>query len=63
MCSEQVWTWNGKEQAAFEDLKIAVTTALALISSQNSELFWIEVDSLDIATGAVLFQQLATDRK
>ena len=23
--SEQVWTWSGKEQTAFEDLKIAVT--------------------------------------
>ena len=31
-CSEQVWTWSRKEQAAFEDLKTAVTTAPVLVS-------------------------------
>jgi len=31
--SKQVWIWSGKEQAAFEDLKTAVTTALVLVSS------------------------------
>jgi len=61
--SEQVWTWSGREQAAFEDLKMAVTTALVLMSSQDSELFWIEADSSDFATGAVLSQQSATNRK
>ena len=30
--SEQVWTWSRKEQAAFEDLKTAVTTTLVLVS-------------------------------
>jgi len=25
-CSKQAWTWSGKEQTAFEDLKMAVTT-------------------------------------
>jgi len=30
--SKQVWTWSGKEQAAFEDLKAAVTTAPVLVS-------------------------------
>jgi len=29
---EQVWTWSGKEQAAFKDLKTAVTTAPVLVS-------------------------------
>jgi len=29
---KQVWTWSGKEQAAFKDLKMAVTTALVLMS-------------------------------
>jgi len=62
-CSEQVWLWSGKEQAAFEDLKTAVTTALVLVSLQESDPFWIEVDSLDFATGAVLSQQLTTDGK
>ena len=31
-CSKQVWTWSEKGQAAFEDLKTAVTTALVLMS-------------------------------
>ena len=30
--SEQVWTWSGREQTAFEDLKMAVTTAPVLMS-------------------------------
>ena len=61
--SEQVWTWSGKEQAAFKDLKTAVTTALVLVSPQELDSFRIEVDSSDFATGAVLSQQLTTDRK
>jgi len=61
--SEQVWTWSGREQAAFEDLKIAVTTAPVLVSPQESDPFWIEVDSSDFATGAVLSQQSTTDER
>jgi len=61
--SEQVWMWSGKEQAAFEDLKTAVTTAPALVSPQESDPFQIEVDSSDFATGAVLSQQSPTDGK
>jgi len=61
--SEQVWMWSRKEQAAFEDLKTAVTTALVLVSPQESDPFWIEADSSDFATGVVLSQQLTTDGK
>jgi len=61
--SKQVWTWSGKEQTAFEDLKTAVTTALVLVFPQESDLFWIKAGSLDFATGAVLSQQSMTDRK
>jgi len=61
--SEQVWTWSGKEQAAFEDLKTAVTTAPVLVSPQESDPFRIEVDSSDFTTGAVLSQQSTTDGK
>ena len=61
--SEQVWTWSGREQAAFEDLKTAVTTALVLVSPQESDLFRIEADSSDFATGAVLSQQSTMDGK
>jgi len=61
--SEQVWTWSGREQAAFEDLKTAVTTAPVLVSPQESDPFRIKADSSDFATGAVLSQQSTTDRK
>jgi len=61
--SEQVWTWSRKEQAAFEDLKTAVTTAPVLVSLQESDPFWIKADSSDFATGAVLSQQSTTDGK
>jgi len=61
--SEQVWTWSGKEQTAFEDLKAAVTTAPVLVSPQESDPFRIEADSSDFATGAVLSQQSMTDGK
>jgi len=63
MCSEQVWTWSGKKQAAFEDLKTAVTTALVLMSPQDSEPFWIEADSSDFTTEAVLSQQSTINGK
>jgi len=63
MRSEQVWTWSGREQAAFEDLKTAVTTALGSMSPLDSELFQIEADSSDFATRAVLSQQSVTDGK
>jgi len=62
-CSEQVWTWSGKEQATFKDLKTAVTTAPVLVSPQKSDPFRIEADSSDFVTGAVLSQQSTTDRK
>ena len=56
-CSEQVWTWSRKEQVAFEDLKTV------LVSPQESDFFWIEVDSSDFTTGAVLSQLSTKDRK
>jgi len=46
-CSDQAWNWDTKEQEAFECLKMAVTTALVLVSSQDSEPFRIEADSSD----------------
>jgi len=63
MCSNQAWNWDVKEQEAFEDLKMAVTTALVLVSPQDSEPFHIEADSSDFASGAVLFQRLPGEEK
>jgi len=48
---------------AFEDLKMAVTTAPVLMSPQDLELFRVEANSLDFATEAVLSQQLTADGK
>jgi len=61
--SKQIWICSEKEQAAFEDLKMAVTATLVLMSPQDSEPFRIEADSSDFATRAVLSQQSATDKK
>jgi len=52
--SDKAWSWDTKEQEAFECLKMAVTTAPVLASPQDSELFCTEADSLDFASGAVL---------
>ena len=62
-CSEQVWMWSRKKQAAFEDLKTAVTTALVLVFPQESDPFRIKADSSGFTTGAVLSQQSTTDGK
>jgi len=61
--SNKAWNWDTKEREAFEHLKIAVTTALVLVSPQDSELFHIKADSSDFASGAVLSQQLPEEEK
>jgi len=40
-----------------------MTTAPVLMSPQDSEPFWVEADSSDFTTEAVLSQQSTTDRK
>jgi len=42
---------------------MAVTTALVLVLPQDSEPFYIEADSSDFASGAVLSQQLPREEK
>ena len=42
---------------------MAVATALILASPQDSELFCIEANSLDFASGAILSQQLPREEK
>jgi len=48
---------------AFKNLKTAVTTAPVSVSPQELDTFWIEVNSSDFVTGAVLSQQLMIDGK
>jgi len=61
--SDKAWNWDAKEQKAFKCLKIAVTTALVLVSSQGLEPFCIEANSSDFASRAVLSQQLPGEEK
>jgi len=61
--SDQAWNWGTKEQKAFEYLKMAVTTTPILTSPQDSEPFYIEADSSDFASGAILSQQLPREEK
>jgi len=42
---------------------MTVTTALVLVLPQDSEPFYIEADSSDFASGAVLSQQLPREEK
>jgi len=53
-CSDKTWTWDTKEQKAFECLKMVVTTAPVLVLPQDSEPFCIKADSSDFASGVVL---------
>jgi hypothetical protein len=57
------WKWSEEEQLAFNLLKGAVSLAPVLVLLDNSQLFRIEADSSDFATGAVLSQQSLVDEK
>jgi len=61
--SDKAWSWDTKEWEAFECLKMAVTTTPVLVLPQDLELFCIEADSSDFASGAVLSQQLPREGK
>jgi len=52
--SNKTWNWDAKEQEAFKHLKMAVITALVLVSPQDLEPFRIKADSSDFASGAIL---------
>jgi hypothetical protein len=57
------WSWSEQEQSAFDLLKGAISSALVLISLDNSRLFRIDADSSDFATRAILSQQSLDDEK
>lgn len=50
------WHWHRPEQQAFDNLKTAITETPVLTSPDESAPFWLEADSSDFATGAVLSQ-------
>jgi len=61
--SDQAWNWDAKEQEAFKGLKMAVTTAPVLVSSQDSKPFRIKANSSDFVSRAVLSQRLPGEEK
>jgi hypothetical protein len=56
------WTWTAASATAFQALKDVVTTEPVLVLSDESQPYWLEADSSNQATGAVLSQQ-GTDGK
>jgi hypothetical protein len=56
------WRWGEPQQAAFEALKHAITTAPVLVFPSDTGKFRIEADASNFATGAVL-SQLQDDGK
>jgi len=61
--SDRTWSWDTREQEAFERLKMTVTTAPVLASPQDLEPFRIKTDSSDFASRAVLSQRLPGEEK
>ena len=50
------WRWSDVEEKAFQDLKMAVTTNPVLHFPTDTDIYRVEADSSDFATGAVLSQ-------
>jgi hypothetical protein len=51
------WTWTAASAAIFQALKNTVTTEPMLVLPDESQLYRLEADSSDRATGAILSQQ------
>jgi hypothetical protein len=49
--------WEPKAQQAFQDLKASFITAPILVHPDFSKPFYMETDALDLALGAILFQE------
>jgi hypothetical protein len=61
--NDQKWKWETPEASAFRKLKESVTSAPVLVTPADNRPFWIEADSSDFATGAVLSQLSLEDEK
>jgi hypothetical protein len=57
------WMWGEAQQTAFNELKCAVTSQLVLMFADDACPFCIKADSSDFATGTVLSQQSAMDKR
>ncbi|EUC55812.1 Transposon Tf2-1 polyprotein [Rhizoctonia solani AG-3 Rhs1AP] len=54
---DAAWTWGESEQGAFDGLKEALTMAPLLIQPDYTQPFFLECDSSDYATRAILSQK------
>ncbi|KAF8701563.1 hypothetical protein RHS03_06511, partial [Rhizoctonia solani] len=54
---ETPWSWGNPEEAAFQELKLLVTQLLVLIHSNLELPYYLEMDALGVAMGAILSQQ------
>ncbi|KAG5732784.1 hypothetical protein E4T56_gene2806 [Termitomyces sp. T112] len=57
MGKDVTWSWGPPEQMALDTLKHTVTSGPVLLFPDNNSPFYIEADSSNFATGAVLLQQ------
>jgi hypothetical protein len=55
------WHWRDPESSAFEAMRKCVVSTPILMFPDDSQPFWVEADSSDFATRAVLSQQSPTD--
>ena len=63
MKKDAKWAWGTVEQKAFEGLKQCFTSTPILRFADDDLPDWVEPDSSDVATGAVLSQQSPEDKK
>ena len=63
MKKEAKWAWGTAEQKAFEGLKQRFALTPILQFADDNLPYWVEADSSDVATGAVLSQQSPEDKK
>ena len=61
--ANSTFKWSSKEKLAFDTLKDWITSAPILALLDNSRPYWVEADSSDFTTGAVLSQQNLEDGK
>ena len=57
------WAWGNAKQKAFEGLKQHFALTPILWFADDNLPCWVEADSSDVATGAVLLQQSPEDEK
>ena len=61
--NESKWHCDNPECSAFESIRERIVSTPILMFPDDSQPFWVEADSSDFATGAVLSQQSPADDK